>query len=107
MNTRDNKQKIGDQKTIFDYVVDNSMYVNNSQCFNSTPPFISYIPIGVPNKNVDIENELRGSNRQLTKCNENKYIPVDLNTVQKIDDKQTQYTECNDQNKIIRKYINN
>lgn len=106
------KQKIneqsGQQKTIFDYVTDNSMYVNNSQCFNSTPPFISYIPVGVQNKNVDIENDLRGTNRLLTKCNENKYIPDNLTTIQTFNpEKKYNLNECKNDNRIINKYMSN
>ena len=49
-------------KSIFDYVLDNSMYINKNECNDYTPPFISYIPGGVPN--IDAENELKGMNRQ-------------------------------------------
>lgn len=106
MNTRNNEEKSGVQKTIFDYVTDNSMYKNNNECFNSTPPFVSYIPIGVPSRNVDIENELRGTTRVLTKCSENKYYPESLNTVQSLDNKKIQnLNECKESLKIIKSYI--
>lgn len=60
---------------IFSYVVDNSMYVNNNECNNYTPPFLTYIPSGVSAKNVDIENELKGINRPFSKCSDCKYNP--------------------------------
>jgi len=47
-------------KSIFDYVVDSSMYVNQNECNDYTPPFVSYMPGGVPN--IDAENQLRGMN---------------------------------------------
>lgn len=108
MNTREQaqEQKFGTQKTIFDYVTDNSMYINKSQCFESTPPFVSYIPIGVPNKNVDIESDLRGTTRYITKSSENKYYPEDLKTVQSINNtKIYNLNECKD-SKILNGYIN-
>lgn len=102
MNTREPDSR----KTIFEYVTDNSMYVNNSQCFNKTPPFVSYIPVGIPTKNVDIETELRGANRILTRSKENKYYPESLNTIQSLDNKPIQnLNECKDDQKIIKDYI--
>ncbi len=117
MNTREQKreqtqeqtqeQKFDNQRTIFDYVTDNSMYINKSQCFNSTPPFVSYTPIGVPNKNIDIENDLRGSTRYITKSTENKYYPEDLKTVQSMSNTNIyNLNECNKDIKILNGYIN-
>lgn len=50
-------------KSISDYVLDNSMYINKNECNDYTPPFITYIPSGVPN--IDAENELKGMNRKM------------------------------------------
>lgn len=50
-------------KSISDYVLDNSMYINKNKCNDYTPPFITYIPGGVPN--IDAENELKGMNRKI------------------------------------------
>jgi hypothetical protein len=63
------------QKSIYDYIVDSSMYVNKNECNDYNPPFLTYIPSGVPTFNIDIENNLRGTDRLLTKCPEYKYIP--------------------------------
>lgn len=52
-------------KNIFDYIIDNSMYINKNECNDYTPPFITYMPGGVPN--IDAENELKGMNRQIYK----------------------------------------
>ena len=104
MNTREPSAR----KTIFEYVTDNSMYVNKSECFDSTPPFVSYIPIGVPTKNVDIETELRGANRIWSRSKENKYYPESLNTVQSLDNKPIQnLNECKENQKIINNYVHN
>jgi hypothetical protein len=67
-----NEQNKGN-KSIFDYVTDTSMFVNKGNCFDATPPFIGYIPIGVQNQNIDIENELRGATRPNTRCTSCKY----------------------------------
>jgi hypothetical protein len=62
------------QKSIFDYVVDVNRYKNNNQCNNFTPPFITNVQF-VQASNVDIESDLKGVTRQLSKCVSNKYIP--------------------------------
>lgn len=71
-----NQQNAGN-KTIFDYVIDTSAYINKNECFDSTPTFLSYIPVGTPQINVDLENELRGSNRANTRCSDCKFRPLD------------------------------
>jgi len=68
-------------KSIFDYVTDTSMFVNKNQCLDVTPPFLSYIPVGIPNQNVDIENDLRGILHNNTRCASCKYHPKDVDTL--------------------------
>ena len=48
-----NQQKYKN-KSIFDYVVDSSMYINQNECNNYSAPFLTYIPVGTPQLNVDI-----------------------------------------------------
>lgn len=71
----------GDNKSIFDYVTDTSMFVNKSECFDSTPPFLSYLPRGIQAQDINIENDLRNSNRFTTKCNF-KYQPVSTQVIE-------------------------
>jgi hypothetical protein len=70
------------QKSIFNYVVDQSRFVNNNECNNYTPPFLTYIPSGIPKMNVDLENELKGMNNPIAKCTECKYNPENNTLVQ-------------------------
>lgn len=70
-------QRNTENKTIFDYVIDTTAYVNKNECFDSTPAFLSYIPVGTPHINVDVENELRGTNRPNTRCTSCKFQPKD------------------------------
>ena len=69
------KEQEQTNKSIFDYVVDSSKYINHNECNNYTPPFLTYIPSGSPVKNVDIENDLKGITRLNTKCVSCKYQP--------------------------------
>jgi hypothetical protein len=62
------EQKAQSNKSVFDYMVDINKFTNQNECFDATPTFLSYIPLGVPKQNVDIENELRGTTRSNTRC---------------------------------------
>lgn len=75
-----NQQK-SSNKSIFDYIVDKSRFVNNNECNNYTAPFLTYIPSGIPNRNVDIENDLKGMSRITSKCVDCKYKPENLEQV--------------------------
>lgn len=76
------KQQERGNKSIFDYVVDTSMYVNKNECNNYTAPFLTYIPTGLNEKSVTIENELKGINRTYTKCVSCKHQPEDVSLTQ-------------------------
>ena len=76
------KQYTESNKSIFNYVVDNSKFINKNECNNYTAPFLTYIPTGTPVLNVDIENELKGMARPMTKCTNCKYHPDDPNLAQ-------------------------
>jgi hypothetical protein len=60
-------------KSVFKYIVDDSMYVNKNECNDYTPPFLTYISSGIQPQNIDIENELRGAFYHNTKCSKCKY----------------------------------
>jgi len=83
-----NQQSSQTNKTIFDYIIDNSMFINKAECNDYTPPFISYIPSGIKTQNVDIENELRGSIYPNTKCTQFKYKGSPINSSNNIQDLQ-------------------
>lgn len=55
--------------SIFDYYTDSSMYVNNVRS----------------NKNIHVENELKGITRCNSSCLHAKYIPSDLNLIERVD----------------------
>ena len=66
-------------RSIFNYVIDSNMFVNKNTCFDINPPFLSYIPGGLPIQNVDIESNLKGVVRNNTRCASCKYQPTNLN----------------------------
>jgi hypothetical protein len=85
-------------KSMFNYITDISSYENKNECSNFTPPFLSYIPVGVPPKNIDIDSVLKGTNQYLSKCTEYKYREGD-----KIDLKDVKIKkECEKESNIIK-----
>lgn len=102
-------QQQSSNKSIFDYVVDNSKYINNNECNNFTPPFLTYIPTGVSSKNVDIENDLKGMSRPYTRCASCQYTGqvVDANNAadvvkkQKINVHPNNKKECGTKHQIL------
>lgn len=55
-------------KSIFNYVMDRSRFENANSCVDFRPPFGLSRQHVVPGQNIDVENALRGANRQLSKC---------------------------------------
>lgn len=81
MNSANNKCKWTNSTwngSISDYVFDTSRFVNTNECNNYSPPFLTYIPSGIPKMNIDIENDLKGMSQPITKCTHCKYQPEDI-----------------------------
>lgn len=91
-------QQAQSNKSIFDYVVDKSMYKNENECNNYTAPFLTYIPSGVTSKNVDIENDLKGMTRLNTKCINCKFTP---------DEEELQLPQIQTNKKLYDQFPNN
>lgn len=94
--------------SIFDYYTDNSMYINKNKCNDFTPPFISYIPVGINSRDVNLESDLIGITRNNSRCANSKYVPLDNNLAERIDTTIIDKTaSCNNEFKILpNAYIN-
>ena len=79
-------QQQQNNKSIFSYVVDNAMYINNNECNNYTAPFLTYIPSGISTKSEDVENDLKGMTRPYSKCATCKFTPDVTNTTPKLNE---------------------
>jgi hypothetical protein len=100
-------EKNKNSKSIFDYVTDVSFYKNDKQCADYTPPFLGYVQAGIPTINVDVENELRGADRFISKCQKCKYIPQNLSlATDGLSNVKSEYStvqECEEHMKILPK----
>lgn len=63
-------------KSIFSYIVNPFPHINEQECNDYTPPFLTYVPSGVQPRNIDLENDLKGMTRPVTKCDACKYTPT-------------------------------
>lgn len=71
-------EQINKQKSVFDYIV-NRVTVSEDTITTPLPQFLSFIPINQNSaKNIEIENDLFGKTRPLSKCVESKYIPKQI-----------------------------
>ena len=84
------------------------MYVNKNKCNDFTPPFISYVPMGINSRDVNLESDLIGITRNNSRCSGAKYIPIDSNLVERLDTITMDKTpSCNNEYKILpNMYIN-
>ena len=64
---------MSNQKSIFSYITDNSLYIHKHSCSSFTPPFKNTVSSRTPSQNVDIEADLKGLTRFLSKCTSEKY----------------------------------
>jgi hypothetical protein len=71
------------QKSVFSYVTDDSIYINKSKPIymphtidikTDIALFAKQQDQNYIGKNIDIENDLRGATRLLSKCIEDKYL---------------------------------
>lgn len=92
------------QGSIYNYYTDDSRHENKNKCVDFTPPFISYVPTGINEKNITLENDLKGINRINSHCANEKYIPSDQDLAAT---PLYNLNECSKEFKIIKNgYIN-
>jgi len=72
-------------KSIFDYYTDDSMYINKNNCNLFTPSFFTQTPAGINQQHIDTENDLKGVNKKNSKCSDEKYTTSDPNLPQRVD----------------------
>lgn len=87
------------KKSMFEYITDNARFENKNKCADYTPPFVSYVPIGVTPKNIDVDTDLRGITRRLSKCTEDKYNDK-YNEKNNIKDNEEKKAECSKEWKV-------
>jgi hypothetical protein len=67
-------------KSILNYTLDTTAFINKNECSDFTPTFLNYIPSGIKPLDIDLENELRGSVRSSSKCTDCKFNPKEIYT---------------------------
>ena len=62
-------------KSVFSYLMDNTKFINENECTDFTPPFLTRSMPGLASKDLDVENELRNINKKKSRCDETIYKP--------------------------------
>lgn len=62
------------------WATDSSITESKSACFEGTSPFMHNPYRSIPKTSIDVENDLRGQTRLLSKCAEHKYNPNNQKT---------------------------
>jgi hypothetical protein len=93
-----NQQK-KENKSIFSYMTNGDMFINNTDCLDTTPGFLNYTPQGTSIQNIDIENDLRGTSRKNSKCATKKWTKSDVSS----DMLQSKKRICEEKEKILPK----
>jgi len=69
------KKKIQESTQPFMYMTDTTVTESKDACFVDPSPFQQNQFRSIPNGQIDIESDLRGQTRNLSKCPEHKYNP--------------------------------
>lgn len=70
------KQRNEESVAPFKWATDNTVVESKSACYLGTSPFMHNPFKSIPTGSIDIESELRGQTRNLSKCSEEKYNPA-------------------------------
>jgi hypothetical protein len=68
----------------FNWITD-QLYENKNKCFVNASPFMHNQFRNIPANSIEIENDLRNANRQLSRCSETRFDPTKLNNCKSCD----------------------
>lgn len=69
------KKTISESKAQFEWATDSNVVESKESCFEATAPFMHNPFKSIPRESIDIESELRGQTRNLSRCPEYKFDP--------------------------------
>lgn len=69
------KKTIAESQASFNWATDSEVIESKESCFEASSPFMHNPFKSIPKDSVDIESELRGQTRNLSRCPEQKFDP--------------------------------
>lgn len=90
----DSKFQSQTNRSMFGYITDTSLYVHKHACSDYTPSFKNTSSTGTPSNIVDVDTDLKGLTRFMSKCTADKYQGASNFTVPKL-------AECSSDLKIL------
>jgi len=91
------KQKNSQSTDPFNWTTDSGVVENKETCFLAASPFMHNPYHSIPTNSIDIESDLRGQTRNLSKCSSHKFNPQTAKPIN------TQLTECTDE-RLVPEY---
>lgn len=70
------KKQFAESTAPFNWATDNNVIESKESCFEATAPFMHNPFKSIPSNVIDIESELKGQTRNLSRCPEQKFDPA-------------------------------
>jgi hypothetical protein len=91
------KKQMNESQASFKWATDSDVIESKESCFEASSPFMHNPFKSIPSGSIDIESELRGQTRNLSRCPEHKFDPKKFKPINiKLD-------ECKN-NKLVPEY---
>jgi len=91
------RKKITESKAPFEWRTDSNVVESKEVCFQASSPFMQNPFNSIPQDSVDIESELKGQTRNLSRCPEFKFDPTKFKPIN------IKLNECKD-NRLVPEY---
>ena len=88
------KKQFAESTAQFDWATDYNVIESKESCFEATAPFMHNPFKSIPSDAVDIESELKGQTRNLSRCPENKFDPTKFKPIN------VELKECKDKSLV-------
>lgn len=91
------KKQISESQASYEWATDSNVIESKESCFEATSPFMHNPFKSIPRESIDIESELRGQTRNLSRCPEHKFDPSKFKPIN------IKLNECKD-TKLVPEY---
>jgi len=91
------KKSMAQSRAPFEWATDSNVVESRESCFEASSPFMHNPFKSIPKESIDIESELRGQTRNLSRCPEHKFDPTKFKPIE------IKLNECKE-NKLVPQY---
>jgi len=91
------QKQFSENQASFQWATDSNVIESKESCFEAASPFMHNPFKSIPNESIDIESELRGQTRNLSRCPQHKFDPTTFKPIN------IKLNECKDK-KLVPEY---